>query len=70
MVLDVGRLLSRCVVTMANATSGLRPLKPPRLSWSSSLTQMYPPKPAFTEKDVPDLSGKVGMPQEKTFMTD
>ncbi|KAK3173717.1 hypothetical protein OEA41_007049 [Lepraria neglecta] len=35
------------------------PPKPPRLPWSSFLTQMYPLKPAFTEKNVPDLSGKV-----------
>ena len=26
---------------------------------SSMWTQMYPPKPMFTEKDLPDLSGKV-----------
>lgn len=29
------------------------------LSWSSIFTQMWPPKPPFTEKDVPDLKGKV-----------
>ncbi|KKY31728.1 putative short-chain dehydrogenase [Diaporthe ampelina] len=29
------------------------------LSWSSIYTQMWPPKPPFTEKDVPDLQGKV-----------
>lgn len=29
------------------------------LSWSSIYTQMWPPKPALTEKDVPDLHGKV-----------
>lgn len=36
-----------------------RPAKPPRLPWSSIWTQMYPPKPTFTEQDVPDLTGKV-----------
>ncbi len=44
---------------MATTTPARRPPKPPKLPWSSFLTQMYPPKPAFTEKNVPDLSGKV-----------
>lgn len=26
------------------------------------LTQVYPPRPAFTEKDVTDLNGKAGSP--------
>ncbi|KAL2052881.1 hypothetical protein ABVK25_006821 [Lepraria finkii] len=40
-------------------TGAAFPPKPPRLPWSSFLTQIYPPKPAFTEKNVPDLSGKI-----------
>lgn len=44
---------------MATTTQARRPPKPPKLPWSSYFTQMYPPKPAFTEKNVPDLGGKV-----------
>lgn len=33
-----------------------RPVKPP---FSSQFTQMFPPRPGFTEKDISDLSGKV-----------
>lgn len=33
-----------------------RPVKPP---FSSQFTQMFPPRPSFTEKDISDLSGKV-----------
>lgn len=36
-----------------------RPPRPPLLSWSSIFTQMWPPKPPFTEEHVPDLHGKV-----------
>ncbi|KAL1868306.1 putative secondary metabolism biosynthetic enzyme [Diaporthe australafricana] len=38
-----------------------RPPRPPMQSWSSIFTQMWPPKPPFTEEDVPDLHGKVYM---------
>ncbi|KAI9658692.1 MAG: Rab geranylgeranyltransferase [Bathelium mastoideum] len=44
---------------MAATASASRPPKPPKISWSSWLTQMFPPKPTFTEIDLPDLSGKV-----------
>ena len=44
---------------MSAAASASGYLKPPRLAFSSILTQFYPPRPAFTEKDIPDLSGKV-----------
>ena len=44
---------------MANSTPAPRPPTAPRLPWSSYFTQMYPPKPAFTEKNVSDQSGKV-----------
>ena len=44
---------------MATTTPPRRPPKPPRLPLSSLLTQMYPPKPAFTEKNLSNLSGKV-----------
>ncbi|KAK2602740.1 hypothetical protein N8I77_009248 [Diaporthe amygdali] len=36
-----------------------RPPRPPMPSWSSIFTQTWPPKPPFTEKDVPNLQGKV-----------
>nr|ANM86497.1 putative short-chain dehydrogenase/reductase [Cladonia uncialis subsp. uncialis]AUW31407.1 putative short-chain dehydrogenase/reductase [Cladonia uncialis subsp. uncialis] len=44
---------------MANSTPAPRPPTAPRLPLSSYFTQMYPPKPAFTEKNVSDQSGKV-----------
>ncbi|KAL8791120.1 MAG: hypothetical protein Q9195_006064 [Heterodermia aff. obscurata] len=34
------------------------PPRPPKPPFSSIWTQMYPPKPAFTGKDVADLDGK------------
>ncbi|KAK5989460.1 Short-chain dehydrogenase/reductase bet4 [Cladobotryum mycophilum] len=42
-----------------NSKSAVRPPKPSAQGFASMWTQMYPPKPAFTEKDVPDLSSKV-----------
>ncbi|PHH92959.1 hypothetical protein CDD83_3117 [Cordyceps sp. RAO-2017] len=36
-----------------------RPPKPPGQGLASTWTQMYPPKPTFTEKDIPDLTDKV-----------
>jgi hypothetical protein len=35
------------------------PAMAPGPSLSSTYTQFFPPKPDFTEKDVPDLTGKV-----------
>ncbi|MCJ1458435.1 hypothetical protein MMC28_008807 [Mycoblastus sanguinarius] len=35
------------------------PPRPPKPPFASIWTQMYPPKPSFTEKDLPDLTGKV-----------
>ena len=32
---------------------------PPKPSFSSAWTQFFPPNPEYTDKDVPDLQGKV-----------
>ncbi|TQS32900.1 hypothetical protein Golomagni_06772, partial [Golovinomyces magnicellulatus] len=36
-----------------------RPPRPPSLGFGNMFTQMFPPRPEFTEKDVPDQTGKV-----------
>ena len=57
--LSLGTRLHLHTRKMATTTPAPRPPKPPSLPWSSFLTQMFPPRPAFTERNVPDLKGKV-----------
>ena len=57
LLIDAELILGSIMATTTSAPP--RYSKPPRLPWSSMFTQLYPPKPAYTEKDVPDLSGKV-----------
>ncbi|KAK3307712.1 uncharacterized protein B0T15DRAFT_395316 [Chaetomium strumarium] len=45
----------------AEETKAPRPAKPPSLPLCTYMTNMWPPKPQYTEKDLPDLSGKVFM---------
>ena len=44
---------------MAKKTPASRPPKPPSLSVGTWWTNIYPPKPTFTEEHIPDLSGRV-----------
>lgn len=41
-----------------------RPSFPPMLGVSSIISQTWPPKPDYTEENVPDLSGKASLAQE------
>lgn len=60
-------LLSRCAfifrgdnaAAAITAAQAQRPAVPPSQGLASAITQMFPPKLAFTEKNVGDLSGKV-----------
>lgn len=63
-------LLSRCAflfrgdnaAATITAAKAQRPVVPPSQGLASAITQMYPPKPTFKEKNVGDLSGKVSQP--------
>jgi hypothetical protein len=43
----------------AEKATAPKPAKPPSLSLGDSLSSMWPPKPRYTEKNLPNLRGKV-----------
>ncbi|RYO98209.1 hypothetical protein DL763_002376 [Monosporascus cannonballus] len=44
---------------MADKATAPRPPKPPALPWCAWYRSMWPPKPTFTENNLPNLAGKV-----------